>query len=172
MDRRVLVYVYLLFMLSACNLSSTPSPVASTFDRSPAAQPLPTGQPLASPEPTRVRGVISFFDEGTDDVVQLPDQIRANTPFDITISTFGSGCHSVGDADVNVEGNTAIIIVYDLLVLNTACPEPLLRFPRTVSLQFPQPGPVLIRVEGQRLGPETKDYLGTPTVIERHINVQ
>jgi|GEM_PF-2367778 len=131
-----------------------------------------SSQPLASPEPTRVPGVIEFFNEDTTNVVQVPEDVATNTPFDVTIVTFGDGCDSVGDAQVTMTGNTADITVYDYRTLGVACIQPLNRFPRTVTLQFPLAGNGVVRVHGQRIGPETNGYPGTETMLERQVNVQ
>lgn len=121
----------------------------------------------------RVPGVIDFFQEPTDDVVHPPAEVPVNTPFEVTIATFGDGCTSVGDAAATVTGNVATITVTDLWQRNTACPQPLLRFPRTVTLQFAMPGEAVVRVTGYRVGPETGGMTeGTATTLERQLVVR
>jgi len=174
--------VTLLVALSACS----PAPTASTMGGAPPTVAVPTGTPRPLPAPAdatavilpteappiRIPGIISFYHEATDDVVQAPAEVAANTPFDVTIATFGDGCTTGGDAGVVVTDNVATITVTDLQRQPAACPQPLVRFPRTVTLQFATPGEGVIRVEGQRVGPETDRFPhGTPTTLERRVRV-
>lgn len=121
----------------------------------------------------RVPGVIDFFGEPTNDVVDAPAEVRVNTPFDVTIATFGDGCTSTGDATVTVTGNVATITVTDVRQRANACDQPLLRFSRRVTVQFATPGAASIRVTGQRVGPETGGMTeGTATTLERQLVVR
>jgi len=174
--------VMLLVALSACSLA----PSAATGEARVPTGAVPTGtaSPLSAPAdatavilpteapPIHIPGIISFYREATDDVVQAPAEVATNTPFDVTIATFGDGCTTRGDAGVVVSGNVAIITVTDLQRQPAACPQPLVRFPRTVTLQFATPGEGVIRVDGQRVGPETDRFPhGTPTTLERRVRV-
>lgn len=157
---------------NAISLSATPSTIVA------ASPPLPSPssasvQPPASPAPTRVRGVIDYFQEDPRTVVQLPAEAIVNMPFVVTIVTFGSGCDNAGDAEVTITGNTADITVYDYHVFGVPCTEQLKRMPRTATLKFPTAGEATIRVNGQRFGPETTAaWPGTPTTLERRIRVR
>ena len=131
-----------------------------------------------SPEPhetqARVPAIINFFADGTEGVLTAPDTVTAGEDFTITISTFGGGCVTVGDAAVVVNAAGADVLVYDFtsaLTADAVCDASLVRLTHTVTLRFDQPGEMHLRVWGRHLGPDGP-ALGEPTVIEHTLTVQ
>ena len=103
-----------------------------------------------------------------------PYTVAAGEAFEITIATFGGGCETAGDTAVVVSAAGADVWVYDLTTATqpeVACEDILRRHTHTVTLRFDQPGQMVLRVWGRRVGPETPG-LGVPTVLEHTITVE
>jgi hypothetical protein len=49
-------------------------------------------QTIASAPEARLLGIVDFGSEKTKDVVAVPEAVRVNEDFRVTISTFGGGC--------------------------------------------------------------------------------
>ncbi len=133
------------------------------------------GQPpdQGTPE-ARLPGIVDYFADGSEGVLTAPDSVAAGEDFEITIATFGGGCESAGDASLVVGSAGADVLVYDFTSAvspDIACTDQLQRFTHTLTLRFDQPGEMVLRVWGRRMGPETPG-LGVPTVLEHTITVE
>lgn len=182
--RQLLTITGLFAALSACGAtpmvnSSTPTtpttPTASvvTSSSTSAVPIIPTASTLA-PEERQVPGIINYFRESQQTVVTAPATATVNTPFEISISTFGSGCERSGGANVRITGLQADVEVYDYTTRNleTPCTQELKRLSRSVNLQFAEAGEARIIVHGVRVGPETSSMDGVPATLEKTITVQ
>lgn len=138
---------------------------------------LPASSPLIVTETfERVLGIVDYG-EGTSDVVQPPDEVRAGEPFEVTVLTYGGGCMRAGDSVTDTAvvsvGNVATITPYDYEVAadDVPCAAYLTRYTHIATLQFVQPGEGVLRIEGLREAADT-DFVGIPTTIERRIHVR
>ena len=120
------------------------------------------------PERTRVPGVLVTGDASTP-TIRVLDQIRVGVPVRITVMTQSLPCNEQGDTEVEfVDGAVEIrpydvTVVYDPVRFCTAEEKP--DFPHTVSVTFPDVGPLLVRAIGAT-------YEGTPQVRELGIVVR
>lgn len=175
MRRTVLVLLTIMtLLLSACGTADTATPSASPASGDAVASPAPSENTDAAPsadagapQPQRVGALLEYQGENTDDVVTLPTTAKAGQAFQITITSFGGGCESVGGADVKVEGMTATIDVYDMTVAGPAvsCTMELKRLPRTVDVTFAEAGNATIKINGIKSD-------GSPVTIEKTITVE
>jgi len=80
--------------------------------------------------------------------IELPSQVVANQPFDVTIRTLGSSsCTRADGARASIDQNVAVVTAYDRVAPpNTGCTRDLRAFPRTVSVTFASPGVATIRL--------------------------
>ena len=137
------------------------------------SEPLPTAPPGASDE-AHLPGIIDFHSDGTAGVLTAPETVKAGEEFKVTISTFGSGCEREGDTSVVVTSTGASVMVYDFTAATSpevVCTQELKRLNHTATLQFTEPGEMLIRVWGRRVGPDTPP-VGVPTLIEHPVTVE
>jgi hypothetical protein len=96
-------------------------------------------------------GIIDYLNEGTTGVITAPTTALVDEEFVVTISTFLGGCDRVGDTQVDSDGITATITVYDHFALGGSCTSELVRAAHTATLHFDQPGTVTLRVQGRQL---------------------
>lgn len=110
-----------------------------------------------------------------DYVLKVPDVVRANEDFRVTITTVGSGCERGGDSTVLLQGMTATVIVFDSTIVdppeNFVCAAAVFQFVHEVTLRFTKPGEALIRTWGRTRG-SYSNYYGDPVVVERRVMVQ
>ena len=137
------------------------------------SDPLPTAPPGASDE-ARMPGIIDFHNDGKTGVFTAPETVKAREEFEVTISTFGGGCEREGDTFVVVTSAGASVMVYDFTTATSpevVCTQELKRLNHTVTLRFAEPGEMLIRVWGRRVGPDTPP-VGVPILIEHPVTVE
>jgi hypothetical protein len=92
----------------------------------------------------------------------------------VTITTFGGGCDRAADAAAIVDAAGATLVAYDFTRATTpdvVCTAILQRLTHTVTVRFDQPGDMVLRLWGRRVGPDTS-AAGVPEVIEQHVLVQ
>jgi hypothetical protein len=85
--------------------------------------------------------------------LQAPAEARQGVPFEITVTTYGSGsCTRPDGAETSVTGLLATVRPFDLERRgpNVACTADLRAYPRPVTLRFDEPGQATIRVIGAR----------------------
>lgn len=125
-----------------------------------------SGPQTPQPSTKRVIGLIPVdrFPELT--VLDVPPEVRANQPFTITVTTYGSSsCTIIDGADVQVTGVVALITPYDRQpVGNIACTADLALHPRNVPVTLSTAGRTTIRIIGQ-------NFDGKRTTKERIITV-
>ena len=120
----------------------------------------------------REEGVISSYGD-TDGVILVPDTVRADETFTVTIQTFGDGCVEAADMEVVVTGDLAVLTPYDLITIpgrNEACPQIGKRPKHTAQITFEEPGSVTLRVKGMLRDNANPD--GIMTTIEKTIQVE
>jgi hypothetical protein len=120
-----------------------------------------------------VPAVIDFWYDGTRDVLAAPDTVTVNTPFTVSVTSFGGGCESNGYVEVAASAMRAVLTAYDYTVSsrNVACTDILRLMKKTASITFTQSGNATIEVRGKRVGPETTGE-GSDRVLFRLVFVK
>jgi len=92
----------------------------------------------------------------------------------VTVTTYGGGCHSEGETKVEVRGSVADVIPYDYTALpGTACTQPLLSFEHDVVIPFATDGIATVRIHGIDRSSRSGDNMrGTRIVVERTVRLQ
>jgi hypothetical protein len=140
------------------------------------ALPTPAGTPTPRPPLQFVRVPAFIRDNSTSQgqYISLPDVVRVNEEFELTIISVGSGCERVGDSSVVQHSTLALVFVYDLTVgyhaPDFACAAAAYSFSHEVTLRFSEPGEALILIWGRKSSMTAPG--GEPYVIERRIWVQ
>jgi hypothetical protein len=123
-------------------------------------------QTLPDGERVRVIGAIEGYNQD-DPRITVPATVRAGDDFDVTISTYGSGCHTRGETEVARQARTATITPYDYTAPpGTPCTLQLIEFRHTARVRFDTPGPAEIVVRGES---RTADGV---IEVRRNVNVQ
>ena len=100
---------------------------------------------FTDPDRVRVLGEIAGYLEG-DPQVGIEQDGRTVT---VLVTTYGSGCHTMGETDVVVEGLTATITPWDYTAPpGTACTDQLLSFEHRAVVQFATSGTAELRIRG------------------------
>jgi hypothetical protein len=115
---------------------------------------------------------LGLVHEGTPPMTSLiaPDVVTRGTPFQLTASSFGSSsCTRADGYDITSAQTSFEVRLYDLEAPSTsACTADFRSFPRTLTVQFDQPGTAVIRVTGRGNGDEGD----APRTITKTITVQ
>jgi len=84
-------------------------------------------------------------------MLQMPAQATAGVPFEITVTTRGSGsCTRADGMTVSVSGMVADVTPWDRVAPEgTMCTDDLAAFPRTATVRFDDPGTGAIRLHGR-----------------------
>lgn len=108
---------------------------------------------------------------GSGDIA-APSEVTANTEFDVTVETYGNGCHWMGDTSVILDETSADIFVYDKTSATqpgTVCTLVYREFDHKVRLKFGKKGEAVVRIWARYSGDLP---MGKPVVIERKIIVK
>lgn len=121
---------------------------------------------LLPPDRERVVGTISFYQDPVK--VEVPKTATRGTPFDVKVTTYGGGCISQGDTEVEVQGAGAVVTPYDVEVRDPelVCTLELRTFVHVASVRFDAPGPAVVTVRGVR-EPE-----GDVVTVQKTVTVQ
>ena len=115
---------------------------------------------------------LDLVTEGTPPMTSLiaPDVVTRGIPFQITASSFGSSsCTRADGYDVTSSQVSFEVRLYDESAPPAAaCTADFRSFPRTLTVQFDQPGTAVIRVSGRGNGDEGD----APKTITKTITVQ
>jgi hypothetical protein len=115
---------------------------------------------------------LGLLDEGAAPFTSLvaPDAVIRGKPFQITVSTFGSASTTRADGhDVSASQGALEVRLYDQSAPSlTRVTRDYLGFPRTLTVQFDQPGTAVIRVVGRGAGLNGQ----SPRTITKTIKVQ
>lgn len=97
----------------------------------------------------RVVGVISPG-RGAPSAAAVPHTVRAGVPFEVQVTTYGSGsCTRPDGAAVRVAGLVAEVTPYDREPKRGACTDDIKAYPRPAAVRFDAPGPAVVRVIGR-----------------------
>lgn len=125
----------------------------------------PASEPAAAPPPAppgfawkAEPAVIQFELGGTMlAAVSHAPRVKAGTPLEVRLFSYGGGCEAAGGATVHVEASEARIDVWDYTRVplqgdprDMICTTALSTFKRTVWVSFAQRGSATIRVSGKR----------------------
>ncbi len=112
---------------------------------------------------TRVLGLIVDDSQGMSSLV-LPAQADRGTPVTIVVSSWGSSsCTRADGYDLTVRPERVEIHIFDRIAPpHTACTEDFGNFPRSITLNFPQPGNIEVKLVG-------RGFDGQPKVIAKTI---
>ena len=117
--------------------------------------------PLTEPDDGRVLGAIAGYN--TDD----PRIEIMTTPGSATVkvTTYGAGCHSKGETEVQLRGREAMITPYDYVVTppGMGCTRQLLSFVHEATIKLGVSGPARILVRG------VDDRRGETITVERTV---
>ena len=98
------------------------------------------------PEPRQELGIISFFHEPV--VITAPESVEAGVPFEVSVRTYGGGCHSRGTTDVDAIGLRVNVRPYDTHSGHNLCTLPLAMFDHVAVVTVHEPGNALISFYG------------------------
>ena len=99
-------------------------------------------------EKSRV-GIIVFH--GDPVVIEVPDTVQAGVSFEVSVRTYGGGCHSEGGTTVQVSSLSADITPFDLHSGARVCTDILNMFTHEAALSLEEPGVALIRFHGMQM---------------------
>lgn len=119
---------------------------------------------VVGPEEGTRLGVISFYDDPV--VISLPEVVAPGIPFEVTVLTYGGGCVSAGETEVEVLGSTVDITPRDVHTGHNVCTDILNIFEHSALVTLTDPGTAVIRFHGAQ-EPE-----GRRITIERPITVR
>ena len=114
--------------------------------------------------PTSVRRIGVLVHYGVPSQVVASDTVDAGVPFAVSVRTYGGGCESLGDTEVEIAGSVVSLRPYDFTVRGGgACTDILNEFSHDVTVVMATPGPLELRVHGLELPADTM------IVIERQL---
>lgn len=98
------------------------------------------------PETRTQPGVVVFFEEPM--VVTAPETAQAGVPFQVSVRTYGSGCHSRGETVVEVAGVHVDVRPYDILSGRHTCNSILRMFDHAANVTVDEPGIAQVSFHG------------------------
>lgn len=122
-----------------------------------------------APREQEGRRVLGVIDHHGDPVqVEVPAEVARGTDFQVAVVTYGGGCVSQGDTDVQIDGLSAVVAPFDIDVSGPGvfCTMELRQFRHTATLRFDRPGTATIIFRGRRV-PE-----GDVVSVERTVRVR
>ncbi len=122
---------------------------------------------------SRVLGVITLGEEGTNESISIPATVEANKDFEIIVTTSGDGCVSAADTGVILGEMSADVFVYDFTTANRpgiACTMIFKTLPHKATLRFTKTGEATIRIWGRKQGGDSP--FGEPIILIRRITVK
>ncbi len=135
---------------------------------------------LAACDGSRVEREIGIIESDTslgEEVISAPMTVQASVPFEVIVRTYGGGCIEPDGLEVEIEGNVAVLVPYDLYITpgrNEACPLIFEAEPHAAQLTFNESGSATIRVSGR--SESNTDVTGGATygqaVFEKTITVK
>lgn len=104
-------------------------------------------------EDGRVPGTLEHY--GDEVRIEMPTTVAAGEDFTVAVFTYGDGCVSMGETEIDVQGSAATIRPYDYdaratLPPNSACTQELRMHRHEATLRFMQPGTARVTVFGKR----------------------
>ena len=118
----------------------------------------------AEPGPRLEAGVISFY--GDPVVIDVPDVVQADIPFDVSVRTYGGGCITKDITEVAVASLRADVRPLDAHSGDELCTSELRMFEHTASLTFHEPGEATVSFRG------TAQPGDSAIVVVRRVQVQ
>lgn len=105
---------------------------------------------LLEDEEERVVATISHY--GDPARVEIPDAVTRGVAFDVAVTSYGGGCVSQGDTEVEVQGSSAVVTPYDIELRprNGACTDDLRLYRHVAQVRFDTPGQAVVTVRGFR----------------------
>ena len=119
---------------------------------------------LFGPEEGRRLGVIAFH--GDPVVVEVPDSVGAGEPFQVSVRTYGGGCISKGDTEVEIEGRNVDVVPYDIHDGESNCTDDLALFEHRVTVTIAEPGLAEVRIRGNEMPADTQVVVTRRVVVE------
>jgi len=122
---------------------------------------------VAEPLEDRLVGIL-VFEDGTP-AVDLPDTVRAGTPFEVSVTTIGGACIRRDETDVEVAGSTATVTPWDRFAIprpGLGCLPSASTLDHRASITFAAPGPAAVLVRGREDGSEEILTFSYPVVVE------
>lgn len=122
---------------------------------------------VAEPLEDRLVGILVLEDGAP--VVDVPDTVRAGTPFEVSVITVGGACIRRDDTDVEVDGATATVTPWDRFAIprpGFGCLPSTSTLDHTASVTFSSPGAATVVVRGREDGADEVLTFSYPVVVE------
>jgi len=123
------------------------------------------------PDRLRVLGEIKGYNSGDPQILIVLQEGRR---VDVSVTTYGGGCHSQGETEVDIQGLTVTVTPYDYTALpGTGCTRQLVAFTHRAFVQFRNSGTARVRVRGLDAGNRSAgNLLGDTLVVEQVVEVR
>jgi hypothetical protein len=119
---------------------------------------------LLGPDEDRRFGVIAFFGEPV--TITTPDTVPLGVPFEISIRTYGGGCHEEGKTKIRVRGLRVDVTPYDIHSGAKACTDVLKTFDHRATMALPTPGLARVLFFGKQEPDGLHITVGREIVVE------
>jgi hypothetical protein len=103
--------------------------------------------PGVGPDQALVRGAIEHY--GNPIIITAAFTATAGVPYSVKVLTYGGGCVSKGETELQVTGQTALIEPYDLERRGSACTDELRVHEHIAAVRFEQRGEAIVIVRGR-----------------------
>ena len=119
----------------------------------------------SGPDRVRVLGSIAGYNDDDPQITLDPDGRNVT----VAVTTYGSGCHTLGETEVEISGLEAKITPFDYTAAaGTGCDRMLRSFVHSVTLSFASEGTARIQVRGI----DNRGSAGDTLVIERAVELR
>jgi hypothetical protein len=120
---------------------------------------------------SRIRVLGSIAGYNNDD--PRIDLVPGNRSVLVRVTTYGDGCHSKGETEVQVDGMEALVTPYDYTATpGTVCTQQLVSSIHETTVPFSGSGTALLRIRGlDRSRMSAQNMIGDTIVVERSVVV-
>ena len=94
-------------------------------------------------------GVIEHY--GDPVVITVPDSVQAGVSFEVSVLTYGGGCHSKGGTTIQIVGLSVDVTPYDIHSGLRICDSILKTFDHRATLTLRESGVAEIRFHGKQM---------------------
>ncbi len=118
---------------------------------------------LGSDEEARI-GVIAFH--GDPVVITVPDTVQAGVSFEVSVLTYGGGCHSKGGTTIQIVGLSVDVTPYDIHSGAEVCTDILNMFDHRATLTLRESGVAEVRFHGKQMPGDSLITVVREVVVE------
>ena len=109
-------------------------------------------------------GVIAFHRDPV--VITVPDTAQAGVSFEVSVLTYGDGCHSKGGTTIQIVGLSVDVTPYDIHSGAQICDSILKTFDHRATLTLRESGVAEIRFHGKQLPGDSLITVVREVVVE------